>query len=53
MSRSKDEFIRRTGGFRFGESDADFQKSVARIDELRAKEPKTLADIDELSELLG
>jgi len=34
MSRSKDDFIERTGGLRLGESDEDFRKRVVEIDRL-------------------
>ena len=34
MGRAKEDFIQRTGGFRVGESEADFHKRVAEIDRL-------------------
>jgi hypothetical protein len=36
MGRSKEDFIERTGGFRFDESEADFHKRVAEIERLEA-----------------
>jgi hypothetical protein len=37
MSRSKEQFIEETGGFRFGESEADFLARTRRIQELTKK----------------
>ncbi len=34
MGRSKDAFIEKTGGFRFGESEADFRTRVTEIERL-------------------
>ncbi|MBO9168352.1 hypothetical protein [Rhizobium sp. L245/93] len=34
MSRSKDDFIKSTGGFRFGESQDEFKSRVKEIGEL-------------------
>jgi hypothetical protein len=34
MSRTKDQWIARTGGRRFGESDAQFQARVQEIEQL-------------------
>lgn len=53
MSRSKDQWIEETGGFRFGESDAQFLARTARIQELRAKPNLSAGDVNELARLLG
>ena len=37
MSVTKDKFIEETGGFKFGESDSEFQMRVGRGTELKAK----------------
>lgn len=56
MSRTKDQWIEETGGFRLGESPEMFQARVARIQALneQAKSGKlTAADVDELARLKG
>jgi len=56
MSVTKDQFIDRYGGFRFGETEQQTQARIARIDALYdlIKQGKaTPDDIDELSELRG
>lgn len=56
MSRTKDQWLEQTGGFRFGETPADFQARTARIQELYARRDAgrlTAADVNELAQLLG
>jgi hypothetical protein len=56
MGRGKDQFIRETGGFRFGESEEQFHARVAAIQQLRKKisdGKANAADVDKLAELLG
>ena len=56
MSRTKDQWIEETGGFRFGESQEMFQKRVQRIKFLQEKAKAgtlTVADVDELAALKG
>lgn len=37
MGRSKDQFIEKTGGFRFSESPAEFQARAAEIENLEKR----------------
>jgi len=56
MSRTKDQWIEETGGFRLGESQEMFQKRVGRIQALQEKAKAgtlTVADVDELATLKG
>jgi hypothetical protein len=56
MSRTKDQWLEKTGGFRFGETQGDFVARTARIQALQAKKGRgalTAEDINELARLLG
>ena len=55
MSRTKDQWLRETGGFRFGETDAEFQHRTAEISRLRKKiedSEANAADVAMLARLL-
>ena len=56
MSRTKEQWLAETGGFRIGESAEDFQQRCWKIRKIRnfiAKGVATAEDIDELATLLG
>ena len=56
MSRSKDQFLEQTGGFRFGETAPEFKARTERIQALYAKRDDgslTAGDVNELARLLG
>lgn len=56
MSRTKDQWISETGGFRVGETQEMFQRRMESIQVLRDKisdGAATAADVNELAILLG
>ncbi|WP_165190891.1 hypothetical protein [Caulobacter soli] len=53
MSRTKDQWLAETGGFRLGESAAQFQARVAEVQAIRSKPALSAADIERLAELAG
>ncbi len=56
MSQSKEQWIEKTGGFRFLESNEDFQRRVAQIEKIEKKIKRgkaTATDINELAKLKG
>lgn len=53
MSRTKDQWLAETGGFRLGESDAQFHARLAEVRDIRSKPALSAADIERLAELAG
>jgi hypothetical protein len=53
MKSGKEGFLERYGGFRLTETDEQLKARMRRMDELYAKEQKTLEDIAELDRLKG
>ncbi len=56
MSRTKDQWLENTGGFRIGESPEQFEKRVEEIARIRTaiKDGKAgAADVEKLASLLG
>lgn len=56
MSRTRQQWIDETGGFRIGETEAQFQQRAWRIRKIRNdidKGAATVEDFNELAKLLG
>lgn len=56
MSRTKDQWLKNTGGFRIGESKEEYlkrQQQIAEIKNLLSESKATPEDIEILSALLG